>query len=141
MFNDNSPPYTPILTFVIAVKQQLSEVCEPYGLSSMQAITLLLLDGHKPQPMKNLCVTFHCDAGNITGIIDGLESRQFVSRQRNPADRRIKSILLTPAGYELQQQIIADLNALQHTLMTGLTPKEAEQFIRLLAKATPTSRQ
>jgi DNA-binding MarR family transcriptional regulator len=50
-----------------------------------------------------------CDASNVTGIVDKLESRGLIVRQSAENDRRIKMLAITPKGRELRQRLCARL--------------------------------
>jgi DNA-binding MarR family transcriptional regulator len=105
-----------------------------FGLTSIQAITLLLLDEQRQRSMKSFGQLYHCDASNVTGIVDGLEQRSLVERRNDPNDRRIKVICITPAGKRLQQQIIERLDANRGFLFDALTDEEATQFVHIVSK-------
>ena len=115
-------------------KQHIVAIGSEFGLSSIQAVTLLLVDEDQPRPMKSFCILYHCDASNITGIVDGLEQKQLVSRQNDPNDRRIKVIKLEPAGKRLQQIIIKRLGEQSGFLFDPLTDSEARQFVTIVEK-------
>jgi DNA-binding MarR family transcriptional regulator len=67
-----------------------------HGLPHTQALLLVNLD--EPMPMRAIANTLSCEPSNVTGIVDGLERRGFVVRQADPADRRVKQVVLTPEG-------------------------------------------
>jgi len=110
-----------------------------FGLSGFQAITLLLLDESKPRPMKSFCALFHCDASNVTGIVDGLERKGLVSRQSDPGDRRVKVVQLEPAGKQLQQTIIERVDLSRDFLFDPLTQNETQQLIQIVEKFATTT--
>ena len=92
--------------------------------------------------MKSLCQLYHCDASNVTGIVDGLENKGLVSRQNDPHDRRIKVLQIEPAGKKLQLKMIEELHQANGFLFDPLTPDEKQHFIRIvekLAKAKDSS--
>ncbi|HUB93263.1 MAG TPA: MarR family winged helix-turn-helix transcriptional regulator [Verrucomicrobiae bacterium] len=126
--------YLALLEFLMAAKQQIVAIGSEFGLSSIQTATLLLLDDTRPRPMKSLCTLYHCDASNITGIIDGLEKRGLVSRQNDARDRRIKVIQLETTGKQLQQTIIERLAASNSFLFDPLSQAEAQQFVHIVEK-------
>ena len=66
--------------------------------------------------------------GNITMVIDNLEKRGLVHRQRDPEDRRMTVINLTKAGEELIQRVFP--NHLQSIVqqMSVLSPQEQIQL-------------
>lgn len=51
----------------------------------------------------------HISSSATTRLIDGLEKGGVVSRLPHPTDRRLKMIVMTPAGQSLVDQIVADL--------------------------------
>ena len=70
----------------------------------MQAHVLRLLDPERETTMSDLADALHCDASNITGIADRLEARDLVERRGAPRDRRVKALVLTPAGLETRDR-------------------------------------
>lgn len=124
--------YLSLLEFLMTAKQHLTAIGDEFGLTGIQAVTLLLVDEHHPRPMKNFCSLYHCDASNVTGIVDGLESKGLVSRQNDPNDRRIKIICLKPAGKKLQRTIIKRLDAANGFLFDPLTDQEARSFVHIV---------
>jgi DNA-binding MarR family transcriptional regulator len=77
------------------------------GLTFSQAHALRLLDPERPLPMSALAERLFCDASNVTGIADRLESRGLAERRSADGDRRVKVLALTPAGVELREQVLA----------------------------------
>lgn len=75
------------------------------GLTVPQAQLLRILDA--PLPMSQIANRLHCDASNITGIVDRLEARGLVERGVKPGDRRIKVIVLTAEGKRVRMRVAA----------------------------------
>jgi DNA-binding MarR family transcriptional regulator len=128
--------YLSLLEFLLSSKQQIMAIGVELDLTSMQAITLLLIDENHPRPMKNFCLLFHCDASNVTGIVDGLEKKGLVSRQSDANDRRIKVIQLEPAGKQIQQTIMERLDAANDFMLARLSDTEQQQFVHIVQKLT-----
>ena len=131
--------YLAFLEFLMSAKQHMISVGSDFGLTNIQAVTLLLLDESKPRPMKNFCTLFHCDASNITGIVDGLEKKGLVSRQNDLTDRRIKVVQLEKAGKKVQQGILERLDGDRGFLFGTLTADETQQFVYLIKKLAATT--
>jgi DNA-binding MarR family transcriptional regulator len=132
--------YLALLEFLMNSKHYVMEIGADLDLTSVQAVTLLLIDQAYPRPMKSFCTLFHCDASNVTGIMDGLEKKQLVSRQSDPNDRRIKVIHLEPAGKKVQLQIIERLAENDGFLFDQLSEAEAKQFVHIVEKLSPTKK-
>ena len=86
-------------------RPRLSAVAAEFELSPPQAMALLRLDPGEGMPMRRLACALHCDTSNVTGIVDRLEDRGLVERRADPADRRVKRLVLTPEGAALHEAL------------------------------------
>ena len=57
--------------------------------------------------MSALAETLWCDASNVTGIVDKLESRGLIERQGAEHDRRIRQLAVTERGRRLRDKLNA----------------------------------
>ena len=76
------------------------------GLAPMQAMALTSLQPGEPMPMSALAERLFCDASNVTGIADRLETRGLVRRESLAGDRRVKALTITPSGIKLRRQVM-----------------------------------
>ncbi len=77
-----------------------------------------------PLCQKDLGIKLLKSGGNITVVIDNLEKRQLVRRERAPNDRRMILIHLTPVGTTLIEKIFPDhVQKIIHDLQV-LRPEE-----------------
>jgi MarR family transcriptional regulator, 2-MHQ and catechol-resistance regulon repressor len=72
--------------------------------------------------------------GNMTLVLDNLEKRKLVRRNRNLEDRRLVQIELTPQGKEVIEDIFPKHAAAIAEEMRVLTPEEQTELGRLLRK-------
>src|SRR5207247_2019312 len=100
--NSSDTFYFALVSFLLQAKQQVVAISGEFGLTSIQALTLLQVDTIEAPSMSSFCKLYDCDASNITGIIDGLEQKGLVARRPHPSDRRIKIIHLEKAGKAMQ---------------------------------------
>ena len=84
-------------------------ICDELDLTPMQGHALRSLDPERPVAMSVLADVLICDASNVTGIVDKLESRGLIVRQGAENDRRIKMLAVTAKGRELREQLSARL--------------------------------
>ncbi len=96
-----------------------------------QAKLLRILDS--PLPMSQIASRLHCDASNITGIVDRLEARGLVERGVKPGDRRIKVIALTQEGKRVRRRVVAMTSSVPG--LSRLSKSEQRALDGLLAKA------
>jgi DNA-binding MarR family transcriptional regulator len=83
--------------------------------------------------MKDLGQRLHCDPSFVTMIADALEQRGLARREPNPADRRIKNLVLTARGLEVKATLEQGL--LEHMPWThALSMDEREQLLGLVRK-------
>src|SRR2546421_7394179 len=68
----------------------LPTVAAEFELSAAQCHVLHLLEPDQPVSMGRIAEALACDASNVTGLVDRLESRGLVRRQVSPGDRRVK---------------------------------------------------
>jgi len=80
-----------------------------FGMSPMALKMLHGLEPGAEKPMSALADSVGCDASNITGITDRLESRELIERRDDPLDRRVKLIALTTQGARLREQMLERL--------------------------------
>ena len=100
-------------------------------LTVPQAQLLRILDA--PLPMNQIANRLHCDASNITGIVDRLESRGLVERSVKLGDRRIKVIALTPEGKRVRRRVAATSSSVPG--LSRLSKSEQRALESLLTKA------
>jgi DNA-binding MarR family transcriptional regulator len=89
-----------------------------------------------PLAMKELGSRMRCDPSFITGIADTLEQRGLAARESDPGDRRVKKLVLTPAGVELRQRMERQMAA-RMPWRGVLTRDERASLLALMHKMTP----
>jgi DNA-binding MarR family transcriptional regulator len=72
--------------------------------------------------------------GNVTAIVDQLEKEGLVERVDEPADRRAFRIHLTRAGEKTFAEMARAHEEWVVELLAGMTRREQEELLRLLAK-------
>jgi DNA-binding MarR family transcriptional regulator len=103
------------------------------GLTSIQAKVLLRLTPGEATPMRKLAQQLDYDASNLTTLVDKLAGHGALERQADPADRRVKALVLTAEGQRLREEF-------WHNLVTDVGPlaslrePDLRALTRLLAK-------
>jgi len=92
--------------FFFAQRRHFPSSGTELDLSPIQCHVLHLIEPGRPLPMSRLAETLSCDASNVTGLVDRLESRGLVQRRSSPGDRRVKVLQLTPTGSRLRAQLL-----------------------------------
>jgi DNA-binding MarR family transcriptional regulator len=112
-------------------RRHFEDSCAQLDLPASQASLLRLLD--RPRRMRELAETMHCDAGNVTGLVDRLEERGLVTRREDMADRRRKVVTLTDRGRATRDRLIELLYA-EPPGVHGLSADERRQLVALLTR-------
>ncbi|TAF54848.1 MAG: MarR family transcriptional regulator [Oscillatoriales cyanobacterium] len=73
--------------------------------------------------------------GTLTGVLDRMEERGLVRRERDTRDRRIWRIWLTDAGRELQDVLPPLVAEIREKSMTGISKADRELFSQLIDRA------
>jgi DNA-binding MarR family transcriptional regulator len=106
---------------------------EGHDLSFMQWIVLVKMR-EGVGTASELCQIMWHDTGALTRLLDQLEERGYIERQRSTADRRVVQLQLTAAGRrkttELTPLVVDRLN----TALAVFSKAEFEQFMLLLKK-------
>ncbi len=75
------------------------------------------------------------DRTTIGGVVDRLVEKGFVAREISAKDRRARELRITKAGRDMLKRIAPAVEETQRILLSGLSEKEAAQFMKLLNKA------
>jgi DNA-binding MarR family transcriptional regulator len=98
-----------LMRFFFAQREHLPASGAEFALSPIQCHVLHLIEPGRPVAMSRLADTLSCDASNVTGLVDRLESRGLVRRQSSPRDRRVKVLHLTPTGVRLRAHLLRQM--------------------------------
>src|SRR3990172_1299445 len=87
-----------------AIQEYSHEVSEKYGITGPQlwVIKTIAVDGKLS--LGDLGKLMYLQPSTITGLIDGLEQKGYVGRVRDPRDRRVVKVQLTPKGQRLAEK-------------------------------------
>jgi DNA-binding MarR family transcriptional regulator len=105
-----------------------------HGLTFTQWATLMLLRDGLADSCTELARTFHYDSGAMTRILDQLEARGLVERQRSTEDRRVVKLSLTPQGDRMVEDLIPCVAEFLNEVVADFTREEAESLIRLMTR-------
>lgn len=90
------------------MSRQFQDRLEPYGLTTFHWVILCCLWEQDGLSTSTLGEQLQQVGGTLTGVIDRMEERRLVRRERNTSDRRIWRIWLTETGRQLEA-VLPDL--------------------------------
>jgi DNA-binding MarR family transcriptional regulator len=74
------------------------------------------------------------DGGTITGVLDRLEAKGLIRRERGSRDRRAVRVYLTDAGRDLEAPLTVIRNQINNGALSCLSAEERESFLRMLSR-------
>ncbi|MFM0079064.1 MarR family transcriptional regulator [Paraburkholderia sediminicola] len=104
------------------------------GVTSSQVGALLLLSLGIARSPVGLSRLLGIDSGFVTRVVDRLERRGLVRRDRNSPDRRVVNLTLTEAGRHVAVRIAEIVPAVLNQRLSGFTPLEFATLCRLLGR-------
>src|SRR5262245_50497807 len=122
-----------LVKFFFSQRADLPMLASEFELSTAQCHVLHLIEPGQPIPMGRLAEALACDASNVTGLVDRLESRGLVRRHPSDGDRRVKVLELTPAGARLRSTVLERMTKPPDTL-SRLTPDEQRTLVKILKR-------
>lgn len=116
------------------VRRFLGRVLEPFDVTPQQYNVLRILRGAGCEGLPTLSIGERMleEAPGVTRLIDRLEAKGLVRRERSPQDRRQVLCWLTPTGKDLVERIDVPMDTADAAALGMLTPEDQTQLIRLL---------
>ena len=120
-------------------KQSIAAACDEqlvgHDLTHSQWVPLLKLSlCGKPSPVATLVRELEIDAGAVTRLIDRLETKGLVRRERSSEDRRVVLVHLTEEGERLSGALTAVLSDVFNAHLKGFSREEWQLLLQLLRR-------
>lgn len=109
------------------------------GLNGRQLLVLTFVGTEAHLSQKMLATRLGLDPTIVVALVDELEDRTLVARERDPDDRRRHRLRLTPAGRKLHAQAVRTVTDAEREFLAPLDRTERAELRRLLV-ATMTPR-
>ncbi|GAA3466052.1 MarR family winged helix-turn-helix transcriptional regulator [Nonomuraea roseola] len=109
----------------------LTRIGAERDLSLTQLRVLGILRDRRPR-MTELAAFLGLDKSTLSGLIDRAERRGLVARGKNPQDRRVVDVFLTPAGLELAEQVYGEVRRALASATDRLNPQDSDRLVQLL---------
>jgi DNA-binding MarR family transcriptional regulator len=105
-----------------------------HGFTFTQWVVMMYLrDGLAPNA-RDICVQLRHDSGAVTRVIDQLEARALVRRERSLDDRREVKLCLTDAGVKMVNSLIPMVVDKLNFVLRDFSAAEVFELTRLLTK-------
>ncbi|HEV7555823.1 MAG TPA: MarR family winged helix-turn-helix transcriptional regulator [Kofleriaceae bacterium] len=108
---------------------------ELLGMNLKQVSMLAALRHGGALPQTELCGMMKTTQNTVVAWLNELEERSYVTRVRDPDDRRKHNVAITETGVVALERADGELRKLEDEALVGLSADERGQLRRLLAKA------
>ena len=115
--------------------RKFQERLDPYDLTPFHWVVLCCLWEEDGLPTCSLGERLQQVGGTITGVLDRMEQRGLVRRERDTRDRRIYRIWLTEEGRQLREELPPIALDIAEQAMKGVSRDDREQFSAILDQA------
>jgi DNA-binding MarR family transcriptional regulator len=105
-----------------------------FELNKTEFSLLMLVMANPGIVPKRLARALAVTAPKLTLLLDGLQQRKLIQRERNAADGRSQHLLLTDRGRKLARDAAAAAEPMERELLGPLSRAEHAMLIELLAK-------
>jgi MarR family transcriptional regulator, organic hydroperoxide resistance regulator len=131
--NSRGDAWQLLVRFFFAQRAHMPTLTADLELSPAQCHVLHLIEPGQAVPMGHLADRLACDASNVTGLVDRLESRGLIRRRPSDRDRRIKVLQLTPAGLRVRDMLVERMST-PPPILDRLSPRERQDLVRILSR-------
>jgi DNA-binding MarR family transcriptional regulator len=111
------------------------EALDPLGLRPLHLVALTLLRDHGSATQQALAEALRIDASNLVGLLNDLERKHLLLRQRDPDDRRRHIVEISRAGRSTLERAERKLAAVQDDVLGALSEQERDALHGLLLRA------
>jgi DNA-binding MarR family transcriptional regulator len=109
-------------------------VGQPFGLRKVEYSLLMLIVANGPLAPKRLAQALALSAPNLSMLLDRLQARGLLRRERSQVDRRSQNVLLTEAGECIARGSGVAAGPMEQALFERLSRAEHAMLIELLRK-------
>jgi DNA-binding MarR family transcriptional regulator len=119
----------------------LDSELEPFGLTGAQFAVLKNVADGTADTAADLCRTMHYDTGSMTRMLDRLEEKAVLQRERCTEDRRVVFLRITESGDQLLPQLRTAAGRVLGRHLAGFSPVEVEAFKQFLVRLIQNGQQ
>ena len=117
-----------------ALLTSLDTELEPFGLTGAQFSVLKNVAEGTAATAAELCRTMHYDTGSMTRMLDRLEEKAVLRRERCTKDRRVVFLRMTTTGEELLPQLRSAAVRVLARHLAGFNPEEVANLKQYLER-------
>jgi DNA-binding MarR family transcriptional regulator len=101
-----------------------------HGISMWGYVVLNALDGRPARTQAALAQAIGADKTRIIATLDVLQRDGLITREPDPADRRVRLLAITAAGHQVRAAAQADIQANEDRVLARLPAADRQAFLR-----------
>jgi len=114
--------------------QEMDAALNPHGLTGAQFTILRRVAENSAHTAADLCRLLQYDTGSMTRMLDRLEEKGVIGRERCPDDRRVVNIRLTTSGLNDYPKWREEVRGRLSDIFDVLSADEQQQLQSLLVR-------
>lgn len=114
----------------------VDDVARSVNLTAGDLRTLFVLEPGVPRAHRTISEILHRDPANVTWLVNRLEAKGYVEREKHVRDRRVRMVALTTAGERAQEKVRAGLSV-PPPEFERMDPDDLRTLITLLERIDP----
>ncbi len=118
------------------LRHELEQAFEGHGLTFVQWATLMRLRDEPTLTAGEICRDLHHDSGAFTRVLDHLEQRDLIRRERSETDRRVVRLHLTGDGRRAIQAMLPVVVDRLNFALQDFSAAEIATLAKLLRRMT-----
>lgn len=107
---------------------------QPFGFTGMQFAILKHLTDGTSETAADLCRLLHYDTGSMTRLLDRLEEKGLIRRERSKDDRRVVSLHVTSAGRAALPRLRDSAARVVQRMLAGFSATEVNHLQDFLGR-------
>lgn len=120
-----------------AIRQAIDRKLTDLDLTGQQSFILRYLSERKDEVVypKDIEKRFNLTHPTVSGLLQRLKCKGFLTCEPDPDDRRYKRVLLTEKAEDCQKQIWEHIQSIEARMTAGMQESEVDMLVRLLDTA------
>lgn len=118
------------------LRRHISRALAPWGITPQQYNILRILRGAGSEGLPTLAIGERLieQTPGMTRLLDRLEAKRLVRRERCPQDRRQVLCYVTGEGLQLLSEVDPLVASAEYNLLGGVTDEESRALVRMLER-------
>jgi DNA-binding MarR family transcriptional regulator len=123
-----------MIRLAMGFKARALDALEAAGFNQYHYSVLAVVGAQAHRAQATIAEALGLDPSQLVGVLDGLEARGLIERQRDPEDRRRHVVNLTPKGRQQLVRLRRTFDRLEDELFAPLDAADRKTFHELLLR-------